>query len=158
MAKSSVAAWLPVILADFAGTPVADFDVRLIDFDPAQLGDLAGLVPTVEDQIRATGVAPADPYAHQLPLKVGMPVEQGVEPMNLKGLDWLAGDPRGLAVEIASTLQDHVMDNLNTTWPEVAVDGRPVVLEPRLGPDGMPRWEGRGVEPCPFGQLADRLA
>jgi len=66
--------------------------------------------------------------------------------------------PEGLAVEIASTLQDHVMDRLNTTWPDVVVDGRTVVLEPRLGLDGMPRWEGRGVEPCPFGQLAGRLA
>ncbi|MBL7496993.1 hypothetical protein I6A84_37495 [Frankia sp. CNm7] len=152
MAKFSVSAWLPVILADFAGTPVADFEVRLIDFDPARLGDLAGLDPTVEDFIRK-GVA-ADPYAHQLVLKVAFG-RSGA--MNLRDLD-PAGDPEALAVEIASTLQDHVMDHLNTTWPEVTVDGRTVVLEPRLGPDGTPRWEGRGVEPCPFGQLADRLA
>jgi hypothetical protein len=51
MATFSVAAWLPLILADFAGTPVADFDVRLIDFDSAHPGDLAGLDPSVEDWI-----------------------------------------------------------------------------------------------------------
>jgi len=156
MAKSSIAAWLPAILADFAGTPVADFDVRLIDFDPAQPGDLAGLMPTVEDQVRATGVAPADPDAHQLLLRVTDTATNSLD--NMKGLGWLADDPGGLAVEVASTLQDLVMDHLNTTWPELTVDGRPVVLEPRLGPDRTPQWEGRGVEPCPFGQLADRLA
>jgi len=151
MANSSVvSAWLPLILADFAGTPVADFEVRLIDFDPAQPGDVAGLDPTVKDWIR-TGVA-AD--AHQLVLMVAFG-RSGA--MNLRGLD-PAGDPDGLAVEIASTLQDHVMDHLNTTWPEVALDGRTVVLEPRLGPDATPGWQGRGVEPCPFGQLADHLA
>jgi len=148
MAKSSVSAWLPVILADFAGTPVADFDVRLIDFDPAQPGDLAGLDPKSEASIRATW------HAHQRLLMVAAPDGS----TDLMDFDWLAGDPEGLAVEIASTRQDHVMDRLNTTWPDVVVDGRTVVLEPRLGPDGMPRWEGRGVEPCPFGQLAGRLA
>lgn len=72
-------------------------------------------------------------------------------------IDGVADTPAGVAVEIASTLQDHVMDDLNTTWPDVLVNGRTVVLEPRLGPDGMPRREGREVEPCPFGQLAERL-
>jgi hypothetical protein len=70
---------------------------RLIDFDPAQPGGLAGLEPTVEDWIR-TGVA-ADPYAHQLVLKVAFG-RSGA--MNLRGLD-PAGAPEGLAVEIAST-------------------------------------------------------
>ncbi|SNQ46157.1 conserved hypothetical protein [Frankia canadensis] len=157
MAKSSVADWLPVILADFAGTPVADFDVRLIDFDPARPGDLAALIPDIQ-----TWAIPSDPTAHRLLLKVAMKAPdwfpEGRVPTRLMTLDWPAGDPEELTVEIASTLQDHVMDELNTTWPEVAVDGRTVVLEPRLGPDGTPRWEGRGVEPCPFGRLADRLA
>jgi hypothetical protein len=155
VAKFSVADWLPVILADFAGTPVADFDVRLIDFDPVRPGDLVALVPDIQ-----TWAIPSDPTAHRLLLKVVMTAPdwfpEGLVPTNLKTLDW--GDPEELAVEIASTLQDHVMDNLNTTWPEVAGDGRTVVLEPRLGPDGMPRWEGRGVEPCRFGRLSDRLA
>lgn len=155
MAKASVADWLPVILADFAGTPVADFEVRLIDFDPVRPGDLVALVPDIQ-----TWAIPSDPTAHRLLLKVVMTAPdwfpEGRMPTNLMTLDW--GDPEELAVHIASTLQDHVMDNLNTTWPDVAVDGRTVVLEPRLGPDGTPRWEGRGVEPCPFGRLADRLA
>ncbi|WP_045877275.1 hypothetical protein [Pseudofrankia sp. DC12] len=47
MAKSSVSDWLPAILADFAGTPVADFDVRLIDVDPAQPNE-----PVSRQQIR----------------------------------------------------------------------------------------------------------
>jgi hypothetical protein len=134
---SSVFDWLPVILADFAGTPVADVDVRLIEVDSAHPGEFAWL-------IRESAGRP-----RHLMLKVDG---------GLTGLDWLALDSEGLAVEIASALQDYVMDNLNTTWPEVIADGRLAVLEPRLGPDGMPRWEGRGVEPCPFGQLAARLA
>jgi hypothetical protein len=155
MAKSSVSAWLPVILADFAGTPVADFEVRLIDFDPAR-PDLAGLDPTVKDCVLVTRarVAPADLHAHQPLLMVAFGRSGS---MNLRGLNPV-GSSEDLAVEIASTLQDHVMDHLNTTWPDVIVNGRTVVLEPRLGPDGTPRWEGRGADPCPFGQLADRLA
>jgi hypothetical protein len=149
VAKFSVSAWLPAIRADFDGTPVADFDVRLIDFDPAQPGDAAVLIPDID-----TWINPADPSAHQLVLRVAFG-RSGA--MNLRSLD-RAGDPEGLAVEIASTLQDHVMEHLTPTGPEMIVDGRTVVLEPRLGPDGTPCWEGRGVEPCPFGQLADRLA
>jgi len=99
-------------------------------------------------------VIAADPGARQLVLQVVLDRSSGA--MNLRGLDD-AGDPADLAVEIASTLQDHVMDNLNTTWPEMTVDGRTVVLEPRLGPGRTPRWEGRGVEHCLFGRLADRL-
>ncbi|WP_157845222.1 hypothetical protein [Pseudofrankia sp. EUN1h] len=147
---ASVSAWLPAILADFAGSPVAGWDVRLIDFDPARPGDVVALIPDID-----TWVIPTKPSAHLLLLKVADLI--GKSFVNVKGLDDLADTPEGVAMEIASTLQDHVMDNLNTTWPEVAVDGRTVVLEPRLGPDGTPRWEGRGVEPCPFGQLAYRL-
>jgi len=151
MAKSSLSAWLPLILADFVGTPIADFEVRLIDFDPARPDGTTALIPDID-----TWGIPDKPSARRLLLQVTDDVTKSFE--NVKSLDWLADDRACLAVEISSTLQDHVMDHLNATWPDVIVDGRTVVLEPRLGPDGTPRWEGRGVEPCPIGQLVERLA
>jgi len=147
---AAVSAWLPAILADFAGTPAAGWDVRLIDFDPARPGDVVELIPDID-----TWVIPTRPSAHRLLLRTADVT--GKSFVNEKGLDGFADTPEDMAVEIASTLQDHVMDHLNTTWPEMVVNGRTVVLEPRLGPDGMPCWKHRLTDPIPFGHLRNRI-
>jgi hypothetical protein len=124
--------WLAVVLGDFSGTPVADVDVRLVRLDPARLDEVAATLPDA-----ATWIAPGDPTARRLLLRVGT---------NVTSLDQVADAPAAFAVEVASYLQDVVMDELNRPWPEVpARDGRSTVLEPRLGPEGMPEWAGRGV-------------
>jgi hypothetical protein len=118
-------------------------------FDPARPGDVVALIPDID-----TWGIPTRFSAHLL-LKVADLI--GKSFVNVKGLDDVADTPEGVAVEIVSTLQDHVMDHLDTTWPEVAVDGRPVVLEPRLGPDGMPCWNYRLTDPIPVGHLRNRI-
>jgi hypothetical protein len=133
--------WFPQVMADFAGTPAAGADVRLIDFDPARRDALAHLIPDIE-----TWVDPHDPAAHRLLLKVAD---------NVRSFDELAGDPEELAVAVASTLQEFVMDETGSPWPQVSAGERRVVLEPRLDPDGKPRWEARGVHHCSFGHLAE---
>jgi hypothetical protein len=123
---------MAVGLGDFAGTPVAEVDVRHIDLDPARLDELAGTLPDA-----AMWISPDEPTARRLLLQVGA---------NVTGLDEVAGTPAAVAVAVASYLQDAVMDGLNRPWPEVpAPDGRSTVLEPRLGPDGVPEWAGRGA-------------
>jgi hypothetical protein len=138
---SSIAAWFSLIMSDFASTPAADIDVRLIDFDPARSAEFSSLIPDI-----GSWIDPHDPSAHRLLLKVAD---------NVSSFDELASDPIALAVAIASTLQDFVMDETGSPWPEVTVDGRRVLMEPRLAPDGAPRWEGRGVDHCSFGHLTD---
>jgi hypothetical protein len=138
-----ISPWLHAVLADFVGTPVDDADVRLVDLDPAGRGDPADVIPDIE-----TWVTPSKPNAHRILLKVAG---------NVRSVEYLIDNPPVLAVEIASTLQEFVMDETGGPWPEVTVDGRQVVLDPRVSPDGTPSWEGRGVNPCPFGEVASRI-
>jgi hypothetical protein len=134
---------MEVVLIDFDDTPVADVDVRIINFDAARLGELAETLPDASMWI------PADePTAKRLLLQVGA---------NVTSLDEFADAPATVAVEAASYLQDFVMDQLNRPWPEIrAPDGQSAVLEPRLGPEGAPEWAGRGVV-CAFGSLGSTL-
>lgn len=135
--------WMEVVLIDFDGTPVADVDVRIIDFDPARLDELAETLPDASMWISSD-----EPTARRLLLQVGT---------NVTSLDEIADAPTTVAVEVASHLQDFVMDQINRPWPEIrASDGRSAVLEPRLGPEGLPEWAGRDVV-CAFGRLGNAL-
>lgn len=139
----SIDEWLSVVLSDFGGTPVADADVALIDFDPMRLPEFAD-VPDA-----ASWTVPGAPSQHRLLLRVDQ---------NVTSLDELAGSPPAAAVEIASYLQDYAMDALNRPWPQASgPDGSTTVLEPRLRSDGTPEWAGRGVT-CRFGELPALLS
>src|SRR3954471_11805705 len=53
-------------------------------------------------------------------------------------------DDEQAAVEVASRLQDDVMDRLGAPWPSLLLpDGREAVLEPRLGSDGVAVWAAK---------------
>lgn len=143
-AVRTIADWMEVVLIDFYDTPVADVEVRIIEFDPARLDEPAGTLPDA-----TTWISADDPTARRLLLRVGA---------NVTSLDELADAPAATAVEVASYLQDFVMDELNRPWPEIRTpDGRTAVLEPRLGQAGRPEWAGRGVV-CEFGGLGSTSA
>jgi hypothetical protein len=137
----SVHDWLASILRDFSSTAVDTADVRLIN-----LAEVAG-GGTVDFPDVASWVDPADPDSPGLLLVVG------------RNATVIAGSKEGsaeaAAVEIASYLQDIVMDDLNQPWPQVQLQGGTIVLEPRLDDSGVPVWAGRGVI-CAFGELHSR--
>lgn len=133
---------LAVVLRDFAGTPAASADIRLIDFDPARFADFATVLAEPESWID-----PAAPTERRLLLTVVHNVT-AIEPVD---------DIARIAVEIASVLQDFVIDETNRPWPEATLGGRTTVLEPGLAPDGLPCWAARGAVVCAIGDLAARL-
>jgi hypothetical protein len=98
----SVDDWLASILRDFSSTAVDTADVRLIN-----LAEVAG-GGTVDFPDVASWVDPADPDSPGLLLVVG------------RNATVIAGSKEGsaeaAAVEIASYLQDIVMDDLNQPW------------------------------------------
>jgi hypothetical protein len=131
--------WLTRIRSDFASTPAARIDVRLLAFDPAQPEEVALFLPDADEWVDSE-----HPLLHRLLLQIASSVTS---------VDELAGDPSAVAVAIASHLQDYVMDQLGRPWPEVMLRGRATVLEPRLGRNRLPRWEGRGIAFCGIGDL-----
>ncbi len=135
-------AWLPTILRDFRGTPAETAGVRLLELDPDQPDEHSEVITDPSAWLDRD-----DPTRHQMLMTINE---------NVTSLD--AEDTSDLAVEIASRLQDLVMDETNKPWPEMVVDGHSVVLEPGLGPDGQPRWEGNDGTYCAFGELGDQLA
>jgi hypothetical protein len=130
--------WLEVVLRDFAGTPAGDVDVRVIEFDPRHLRDMAMLISDPD-----SWVDPDDPNARRLLLKIAD---------NVTSLDE-AADPRGVAVQIASLLQDFVIDETGRPWPEVIIDGAPAVVDAGRNPDGVPSWLRGTVAYRAIGQL-----
>lgn len=133
---------LALVLRDFAGTPVATAEVRLIDFDPARPADFSTVLIEPE-----SWVIPSAPTERRLLLAVVDNVT-AVEPVD---------DVPQIVVEIASALQDFVMDKTNQPWPEVTSDGRSTILEPALAPDGSPCWAAPDSVVCAIGELSDRL-
>jgi hypothetical protein len=134
----SIDDWLTSILQDFSSTAVAAADVRLIN-----LAELTG-GGTVDFPDAASWVDPADPDSPGLLLVVGSNATSIAGPKEVSA--------EAAAVEIASYLQDIVMDDLNRPWPQVQLRGSMIVLEPRLDDSGVPVWAGRGVM-CAFGEL-----
>jgi hypothetical protein len=136
--RRAVDDWLVRILRDFSSTAVAAMDVRLID-----LAEVAGGA-TVDIPDVGSWIDPADPDSSGLLLVVG------------RNATVIAGPKEGAAaaaaVEIASYLQDFVMDDLNRPWPQIEQQGRVVVLEPELDDSGRPVWVGRGLI-RPVGEL-----
>lgn len=137
----SVGDWLTTILRDFSSTVVEALDARLID-----LADVAEGTPADVPDV-GSWVDPAGPTSPGLLLVVG-PNATAVGGST-------AGSAEAAAVEIASYLQDTVMDDLNQPWPLVRWQGSSVVLEPELDDSGMPVWAGRGLVRA-FGELHPR--
>ena len=134
---------LDTVLRDFVDTPAAQARPALVALDPDRLDAARAAIEAPESWLDAD-----DPGRHRLLLRVGGSVSS---------LEEAADDPAGLAAAVASTLQDYVIDELGRPWPEVEIDGRPAVLEPRVGTDGAAEW-GRGeVGYCPVGGLGPRL-
>ena len=52
---------MAVVLSDFGGTPVADADVRLIDFDPARLDELGPPKPVIMEPAATAPVSTEGP-------------------------------------------------------------------------------------------------
>jgi hypothetical protein len=134
----SIDDWLASILRDFSSTVVEAANVRLIN-----LAEVAGSA-TVDVPDVGSWVDPDDPDSPSLLLVVG------------RNVTAIAGSKEGsaeaAAVEIASYLQDIVMDDLNRPWPQIQRQGSLVVLEPKLDDSGMPVWAGRGLARA-FGEL-----
>lgn len=117
--------------------------MQLLDFDPAHLHLAVGLLPDP-----ASWVDPAHPTAHRLfLLALG----------GIRSLDDVPDSTGALAVEMASMLQDWVIDDLHRPWPEVTVGGQYGVLEPRVGADGAAEWAEHGRSFCPVGSLRKNL-
>lgn len=119
-----------LVLQDFAGTAATTSATQLVDFDPAHLELVADLLPDP-----SSWVDHADPDAHRLFFMAAG---------GITSLDHVPDATGALAVEMASILQDVVIDDLFRPWPQVAVGGRSVVLEPRVGADGAAEWAEHG--------------
>lgn len=143
MITENAALALSLVRRDFAGTAAADPAMRLIDFDPAHLDLVADLLPDP-----ASWVDPAYPNAHRLfLLALG----------GIRSFDDVPDSTGALAVEMASMLQDWVIDDLYRPWPEVTVGGRYAVLEPRVGADGAAEWAEHCQSFCLVGSLREHL-
>ena len=138
MRSRSVDDWLSSILRDFSSTVVETVNVRLIN-----LAEVAGGA-TVDFPDVGSWVDPDDPDSPGLILVVGKNATA------IAGLK--EGSAEAAAVEIASYLQDIVMDDLNRPWPQIQLQGSAVVLEPKLDDSGIPVWAGHGLI-CAFGEL-----
>ncbi len=134
---------LLLVLRDFAGTAATTSAARLVDFDPARLELVVDLLPDPSSWVDCT-----DPDAHRLLfLAAG----------GIFSLDDVPDATGALAVEMASILQDVVIDDLFRPWPQVAVGGRSVVLEPRVGADGTAGWADHEKSFCLVGALHEHL-
>jgi hypothetical protein len=129
-------ALLGTVLCDFAGTPVESVTTMLVLADPARPEEFASLDPVLSQS--------ADPDEPRLLLRVA-------ENVTTRGPDL---DEQEILVDLASYLQDYVMDQWNRPWPETGHDA-PRVLEPFLGPDRTAVWGDRrsGVPHCAVGAL-----
>jgi hypothetical protein len=136
--RRSVDDWLTRILRDFSSTAVDATNVRLINL--AEVAEGA----TVDIPDIGSWTDPADPDSAGLLLVVGRNATAIAGPSK--------GSAAAAAVEIASYLQDFVMDDLNQPWPQIEHLGNTIVLEPKLDDSGMPVWTGRGII-RPFGEL-----
>lgn len=143
MISENAALAVSLVLRDFAGTAATFGTTQLIDFDPAHLELVADLLPDP-----ASWVDYANPHAHRLFF-----LASG----GIASLDHVPDSIGALAVEMASILQDLVMDDLFRPWPEVVVGGRSAVLEPRVGPDGTAEWAEHGRSFCLVGRLREHL-
>jgi hypothetical protein len=129
-------ALLGIVLRDFAGTPVESVTTMLVLADPARPEEFASLDPLLSQS--------ADPQEPCLLLRVA-------ENVTTRGADL---DEQEILVDLASYLQDYVMDQWNRPWPETGHDA-PRVLEPFLGPGRTAVWGDRrsGVPHCAVGAL-----
>jgi len=129
---------LASVLRDFVATPVHEMVTRLVLADVGRLDDVALLDPRL-----AVCVDVDEP---RILLRVAE---------NVTVLDPTLDDQE-IIVEVASHLQDRVMDELNRPWPETGV-GAPRVLEPFLGPDRTAVWGDRrsGTPFCRVGALQE---
>lgn len=125
------------VLGDFRGTPVEHAESRIVIFDPRQPEAAA---PFVADP--ASWIDPRS-YEPRPLLVVGQ---------NVTALDDVADDRERAIVEVASILQDSIVDETGGPWPCVETTEGTTVLEPALV-DGRARWTSRGEPWCGIGAL-----
>lgn len=131
--------WLSLLQRDFEATPAGSVGFQLIRFDPANPQEYRHIIPDIE-----SWAIPGSPTERRFLLRVAR---------NVTSIDDADQDPAKAAVDIASYLQDFVMDELNRPWPSIRVNNDvDVVLEPRLDDSGAPSWAGKGMA-CHFGEL-----
>jgi hypothetical protein len=135
---------LEVVLRDFIGTPTDDADVSLVVLDPQQIDAARQLVHDP-----ASWISPDKPNDCRLLLKISK---------NTTALE-TDMDNEKLLVELASLLQDYVMDERNQTWPDVQSEGKVYVLEPFLDDAGRAVWgiPKVGTRFCLIGHLREHL-
>lgn len=122
---------LTSVLSDFANTVVDDAAVSIAIL--GRDGDfLLGSVPDADSW------RPTDPE-----LVVLLQINRNVT-------DVSSHDPEALKVEIASLLQDFVVDESHCAWPEVQ-SGQ--VLDAALDERGQAVWHHKGVRVSPIGSL-----
>lgn len=128
------------VLADFRGTVVEHAGPRIVVLDPRQPEAAAPFVaaPT-------SWTAPGS-FAPRPLLVVGH---------NVTALDEVADDRERALVEIASILQDFVVDETGGPWPCIDTDEGRTVLEAALV-DGRARWTSRGEPWYGIGALDNR--
>jgi hypothetical protein len=141
---------LAVVLRDFSGTPVGAMEVDCLWVDPRCPEELAEVLPDARDWL--------DPEASE-DSRLLLRVRDGRGGDHVTALEPRAGR-ESLLVEIASNLQDHVVDEMSRPWPEADLGqvGRHV-LDVYISPGGRAVWGYlRGaVEVCAVGELADFL-
>jgi len=129
-----IASALPTLFADFEPVLAADTRLRLVILDGRPDAEVSNLVGDASQWMQAGD-------SEQVLLAIGE---------SLSSLESAWGDQASLTVEVASLLQEFVMDTLNTTWPMKSGQGG--VAEPAVIDSG-PVWlwpDG----PTPIGQLS----
>lgn len=129
-----MASALPIVFADFAPVLGANTRPRLVFLDGRPDAAVSDLVGDTSQWMPAG-------QGEQVLLTIGESVAS---------LESAWGDQTSLIVEIASLLQEFVMDSLNTTWP--VKSGQGGVAEPTVV-DGQPVWLWPD-ESIPIGQLS----
>ena len=81
-----------------------------------------------------------------------LPLPLLVVGLNVTALDDGADDRERAIVEVASILQDSIVDETGGPWPCVETTEGTTVLEPALV-DGRARWTSRGEPWCGIGAL-----
>ncbi|WP_344756359.1 hypothetical protein [Gryllotalpicola koreensis] len=129
---------LPDVSADFSAVLDHSARARLVMLDHSHDPAVSALLPDADEWLPAG-------QQSQVLLVVGN---------NISSVDAEWSGRGALAVEVASLLQEYVMDQLNARWP-VRSDSEGVA-EPELR-GGSPRWVWKnGV--TPFGQLTQTLS
>jgi hypothetical protein len=130
---------LAAVLADARGTAADRADIRVLYLDPSDPGVIAQVLPDWR-----TWIDPKNAAAARVLLKIAD---------NVVAIAEARRDEEGLKAEIASLVQDFVIDETGRPWPVVEHGGSDVVLDVRLGEDACARWAAHGEAVVRVGEL-----